>query len=111
MNSLGDFHFIRPAWLLLAPVVTWVWWRVRTAQDPLRGWRKVMDPELLDVLTVGRIADPSGDNANRLDGMALRPTAPGVAGACLSPGCWLSSPWQDQHGVPNPRPSPTIPYP
>ena len=29
MNSLGDFHFIRPAWLLLAPVATWLWWRVR----------------------------------------------------------------------------------
>jgi Ca-activated chloride channel family protein len=64
MNSLGDLHFIRPAWLLLAPVVTWVWWQVRTAQDPLRGWRKVMDPKLLDALTVGRIAGTSGDNAN-----------------------------------------------
>ena len=64
MNNLGDFHFIRPAWLLLAPLVTWVWWRVRTAQDPLRGWRKVMDPKLLDALTVGRIAGPAGDNVS-----------------------------------------------
>jgi Ca-activated chloride channel homolog len=65
MNNLGDFHFIRPAWLLLAPIVTWFWWRVRTAQDPLRGWRQVMDPQLLDALTVGRITVPTGDNAKR----------------------------------------------
>ena len=64
MNILGDFHFIRPAWLLLAPVAVWIWWRVRTAQDPLRGWRKVMEPELLDALIVGRIADPARGNAN-----------------------------------------------
>ena len=64
MTFLGDFHFIRPAWLLLAPVVVWVWWLVRRSQDPLRGWRAVIEPELLDALIVGRIANPSGDNAN-----------------------------------------------
>jgi Ca-activated chloride channel homolog len=61
MNSLGELHFIRPAWLLLAPVVTWFWWRVRSAQDPLRGWRQVMDPTLLDALTVESITDPNRD--------------------------------------------------
>ena len=64
MTFLGDFHFIRPAWLFLVPVVVWAWWRIRTLQDPLRGWRAVIEPELLAVLTVGRIANPSGDDAN-----------------------------------------------
>lgn len=59
MNILGDFHFIRPVWLLLAPVVVWLWWLGRKSQDPLRGWHAVMDRELLDALTVGRIANPS----------------------------------------------------
>jgi len=54
MNVLGDFHFIRPAWLLLAPVVAWVWWLVRSAQDPLRGWQAVMDQKLLNAMLVGK---------------------------------------------------------
>mgnify|MGYP000679929878 CR=1 FL=1 len=53
MNFLGDFHFIRPAWLLLLPVVVVVWWLARRSQDPLRGWRAVMDLRLLEALTVG----------------------------------------------------------
>jgi Ca-activated chloride channel family protein len=64
MNFPGDFHFIRPAWLLLAPLAVWIWWRVRKSQDPLRGWRAAIEPELLEALTVGRIANPSGDNAD-----------------------------------------------
>lgn len=54
MNYLESFHFIRPAWLLLAPIVVFVWWLVRRSQDPLRGWRVVMDRELLDALTVAK---------------------------------------------------------
>ncbi len=50
---LSDFHFIRPAWLLLLPIVVSVWWLGRRWQDPLRGWRAVMDDDLLDSLTIG----------------------------------------------------------
>ena len=53
MSILGDFHFLRPAWLLLAPVVVWCWWMGRKTQDPLRGWRAAMDRDLLSALTVG----------------------------------------------------------
>ncbi len=53
MSFLGDFHFIRPAWLLLSPVVVWFWWMGRKTQDPLRGWRAAMDRDLLGALTVG----------------------------------------------------------
>jgi len=59
MTFLSDFHFIRPPWLLLAPVAVWLWWLGRKSQDPLRGWRAVMDHELLAALTVGRISNPS----------------------------------------------------
>ncbi|MBM4090800.1 MAG: VWA domain-containing protein [Planctomycetes bacterium] len=64
MTYLEHFHFLRPAWLLLVPVVVWIWWLVRVRQDPLRGWRAWMDRDLLAALTVGRIGNPSGDNAN-----------------------------------------------
>ncbi|XZE52203.1 VWA domain-containing protein [Planctomycetaceae bacterium SH139] len=56
MNLLGDFHFIRPAWLLLTPVVVWLWWWVRSAQDPIRAWRAVMDGRLLNAMLVGKHA-------------------------------------------------------
>ncbi|WP_166831646.1 vWA domain-containing protein [Thalassoroseus pseudoceratinae] len=49
-----NFHFIRPGWLLLIPVVAGLWWIWQRRVDPLRGWRKQMAPELLDALTIGR---------------------------------------------------------
>ena len=109
MSNLGDFHFIRPAWLLLAPVITWIWWRVRADQDPLRGWRQMMDPELLDVLIVAPQANPARERAVHPDGgTCVR--IPGTVGDFSPPGgwpCWL---WQDRPGVPNRLRSPMIPY-
>ena len=51
---LGNFHFIRPAALLLTPLAIglWLWWRKRA--DPLSGWREQIAPELLSALIVGR---------------------------------------------------------
>jgi Ca-activated chloride channel family protein len=53
MNVLDNFHFIRPAWLLLAPMVICLWLLQRRSQDPLRGWRAVMDREFLSALIIG----------------------------------------------------------
>lgn len=54
MNAvLSNFHFIRPEWLLLTPLVIGLWWLWRRRSDPLRGWREQMDPDLLDALSVG----------------------------------------------------------
>ncbi|MCB9769392.1 MAG: VWA domain-containing protein [Candidatus Omnitrophica bacterium] len=53
MSFLQDFHFIRPAWLLLIPVALGIWWTRRSIDDPLRAWRKVVDPELLTAMTLG----------------------------------------------------------
>ena len=54
MNGLGDFHFIRPLWLLLLPAVVGLWWIAISTSDALRGWRLIMDAELLAAMTVGR---------------------------------------------------------
>ena len=49
---IDQFHFIRPAFLLLVPVVLAVWWLWRRTADPLRSWRAQMDPDLLHALCV-----------------------------------------------------------
>ncbi len=54
IETLTNFHFIRPAWLLLLPLAVAAWWLWQRSSDPLRGWRAQMDPELLKALTVGR---------------------------------------------------------
>ena len=51
---LHNFHFIRPAWLLLALLAVGLWWLWRRRSDPLRGWREQIAPELLEALVVGR---------------------------------------------------------
>jgi Ca-activated chloride channel family protein len=50
---IANFHFIRPIYLLLLPVVGLVWWFWQRRSDPLRGWREQIAPELLSALTVG----------------------------------------------------------
>lgn len=54
------FQFLRPAALLLAPVVVVLWWLWRRRADPLRGWRAQMDPEILNALV-----DPSSTGRSR----------------------------------------------
>lgn len=54
MNFWADFHFLRPWCLLGLPLVLVVWWWLCRANDPLRGWRKVMAPDLLEAMTLGR---------------------------------------------------------
>jgi Ca-activated chloride channel homolog len=51
---LHNFHFIRPGWLLLAPLAAGLWWLWQRRSDPLRGWRAQIVPELLEALVVGR---------------------------------------------------------
>jgi Ca-activated chloride channel family protein len=49
---LESFHFLRPAWLLLLLPAGLVLWSVMRRQDPARGWRRVIAPELLEHLIV-----------------------------------------------------------
>ena len=53
MNVLDDFHFIRPAWLLLTPIVIWLWWTGATHKTALRGCARPWKAILLKVLTLG----------------------------------------------------------
>ncbi len=57
---LDNFHFIRPAWLLLAPLAVGLWWLWQRRSDPLRSWREQIAPELLEPLVVGRESARSG---------------------------------------------------
>ena len=55
MNEIiTNFHFIRPGWLLLLPILVLVWIRWQRRADPLSGWRQQIAPELLNALTQGR---------------------------------------------------------
>ncbi len=56
---LTNFHFLRPAWLLLLPVAVVLWWLWRRCVDPLRGWREQIEPDLLKWLAVGERSSPS----------------------------------------------------
>lgn len=53
MDTLQQFHFLRPAWLLLVLPGFGLWWIWKKSEDPLRGWREQMDPELLEALVTG----------------------------------------------------------
>jgi len=59
MAMLTHFHFIRPWWLLLMPLLTCLWWLWQRHTHPLRGWQEQMAPALLSALVIGRGAAPN----------------------------------------------------
>jgi len=50
LASLGQFHFLRPAWLLLLIPAGFLMWSVYQRSDSLRAWKKVIAPHLLQHL-------------------------------------------------------------
>ena len=52
-DLLGQFHLLRPWALLLIMPALGLWWLARQSADTTRRWRRVVDPELLKLLTVG----------------------------------------------------------
>ncbi|MGB7451105.1 MAG: VWA domain-containing protein [Lysobacterales bacterium] len=50
--SLDQFHFLRPAWLLLLIPAGFLVWSVYRRSDSLRAWKKLISPHLLDHLLV-----------------------------------------------------------
>jgi Ca-activated chloride channel family protein len=46
------FHFLRPAWLLLLLPAALVTWSIMRRQDPMRSWKAVIAPELLEHLAI-----------------------------------------------------------
>jgi len=43
---MAEFHFLRPAWLLLLPIVAFVAWRLLSGRSVSGGWQKVVDSGL-----------------------------------------------------------------
>ena len=43
---MAEFHFLRPFWLLLAPVGAWLIWQLLRGRADGGGWRAVVDPLL-----------------------------------------------------------------
>ena len=52
LTSLGQFHFLRPAWLLLLIPAAFLVWSVYQRSDSLRAWKKVISPHLLGHLLI-----------------------------------------------------------
>jgi len=52
LTVLEQFHFLRPAWLLLLIPAGFLMWSVYQRSDSLRAWRKVISPHLLEHLLV-----------------------------------------------------------
>ena len=50
LASIGQFHFLRPAWLLLLIPAAFLVWSVYQRSDSLRAWKKVISPHLLEHL-------------------------------------------------------------
>jgi Ca-activated chloride channel family protein len=50
LMTLEQFHFLRPAWLLLLLPAAFMMWSVYQRSDSLRGWKKVIAPHLLEHL-------------------------------------------------------------
>jgi Ca-activated chloride channel family protein len=68
LAALDFFHFLRPWWLTLLPVVLILWWRIRSRATAHRGPPAGLAPHLSAALTVG------GGSAGRItaiDGVAV----------------------------------------
>ena len=52
LTSLDQFHFLRPAWLLLLVPAGFLVWSVYRRTDSLRAWRRVISPQLLEHLSM-----------------------------------------------------------
>jgi Ca-activated chloride channel family protein len=50
LASLEQFHFLRPAWLLLLIPAGFLMWSVYQRSDSLRAWKKIISPHLLEHL-------------------------------------------------------------
>lgn len=51
---MGDFHFLRPWWLLTVIPAVGLCWLLWAAEDTGRAWRKLVAPHLLPHLLIGR---------------------------------------------------------
>ena len=57
LSELQPFHFLRPLWLLLLLPAAFLVWSVYQRSDPLRAWKKVIAPHLLQHLLLREAAE------------------------------------------------------
>ncbi|PCH75137.1 MAG: hypothetical protein COC12_01960, partial [Rhodobacteraceae bacterium] len=77
IESLQFFHFLRPFWLLVLPLVAWMWWLIRPHRTGRAALPEMIAPHLAAALQVGL------DGRRRIlpiDGVALGLMVLAVAG-------------------------------
>ena len=97
MNWIADFHFLRPAWLLLLAPALWLGWRTLRRADSAGGWRGVMAPRLLEALAL-----EAGQTRGRLRPPHLLIAALALGSVALAGPAWERQPTpfaQDQAAV------------
>ena len=50
---MAAFHFLRPGWLALLPVVALVWWWLRATSGRASAWARICRPEFVPLLVGG----------------------------------------------------------
>ena len=50
---MGDFHFLRPFWLLVLLPAMLIWWGLWRHRDSTASWRQIIDSHLLPHLLIG----------------------------------------------------------
>ncbi|MFQ5580018.1 MAG: VWA domain-containing protein [Nitrospiria bacterium] len=50
---MNNFHFLRPAWFMLLPLLVWLLWLYSRRQAASRSWQAACDPALLPHLLIG----------------------------------------------------------
>ena len=56
-TALQQYHFLRPAWLLLLLPAGYLIWKVYQRSDSLRAWKKLIHPALLKHLVLNEGSD------------------------------------------------------
>jgi Ca-activated chloride channel family protein len=51
--TVPEFHFLRPAWLLLLPLAVWLAWRIGIGRGGRNTWRSIIDTALQPFVLVG----------------------------------------------------------
>jgi Ca-activated chloride channel family protein len=51
---MGDFHFLRPGWLVALVPAAVLWWMLRRRHDGMWNWHHVIAPHLFPYLTLGK---------------------------------------------------------
>lgn len=52
-TGLEQFHFLRPAWLVIIPIAAWLYLRLRGRYNAAAQWRHAIAPHLVEYLVVG----------------------------------------------------------